>query len=127
MTFKPKGDRLLIRPDDKTDTIAGYQMMGSDIQDEAKGRVIARGTGVPLNNITLNITGDMSETNLLRLETCLRLQKEGREIEYKVGDHVLYGRYAGTKIVLDEVEYMVVRSVDCFGVIEDENTGEADY
>lgn len=127
MNFKPFGDRLVIRPDDKIDAIQGYQLIGSDIVETAQGRVMAVGTGVALHNIVLNITGEVSETNLLRLESIVRLIKEGREILYKVGDHVLYGKYAGTRVPIEGEEYLIMREVDCFGVVPDENTGEADY
>lgn len=127
MTFIPKGDRLFIKPDQKTDMIEGIQLLGSDIQEEPRGYVMAVGTGVALHNITLNVTGDVSETNLLRLESIVRLIKEGREIIYKVGDHVIYGRYAGTKVTIDGTEGLIMREVDVFGTVVNENDGSNDY
>lgn len=127
MTFKPFGDRLFIKPDQKQDMIEGIQLLGSDIQEEPRGYVMAVGTGVALHNITLNITGEVSEANLLRLESIVRLIKEGREIIYKVGDHVIFGRYAGTKVTIDGTEGLIMREQDCFGVVVDENDGSNDY
>jgi co-chaperonin GroES (HSP10) len=36
----------------------------------------------------------------------------------KVGDEVLYERYAGNKLVLDHVEYLVLKEDELMGVYE---------
>lgn len=137
MTFKPFGDRLFIKPDPKTDMIAGIQMLGSDIQEEPRGYVMAVGTGVALNNIKIDITFQVDKITddneskidrmLERVERIMELQVKGRDIIYKVGDHVIYGRYAGTKVTIDGTEGLIMREQDVFGVVVDENTGENDY
>ena len=40
-------------------------------------------------------------------------------MEVKVGDKVLYGKYAGTEITLDGNEYMILREEDVLAVIQD--------
>lgn len=39
------------------------------------------------------------------------------EMNVKAGDKVLYGKYAGTELVLDGTEYMIMRESDILGVI----------
>ncbi|MBA7619039.1 10 kDa chaperonin 1 [subsurface metagenome] len=36
----------------------------------------------------------------------------------KVGDKVLFGRYTGVEIIIDEVEHLIMREDDVLGVIE---------
>lgn len=45
---------------------------------------------------------------------------DGKEIkmEVKVGDQVIYSKYSGTEVKLDDVEYIVVRQNDILAVIE---------
>ena len=39
-------------------------------------------------------------------------------MELKVGDNVLYGKYAGTEITVDGKEYLMMRQSDVMAVIE---------
>ena len=45
---------------------------------------------------------------------------EGKEVkmEVKVGDHVIYSKYAGTEVKLDEDEYIIVKQNDILAVIQ---------
>lgn len=45
---------------------------------------------------------------------------EGKQIgmQVKVGDKVLYGKYAGTEVTVDGVKYVVLRQLDILAVIE---------
>ena len=45
---------------------------------------------------------------------------DGKEAEMKVsvGDKVIYSKYAGTEVELDDVEYIIVRQSDILAVIE---------
>ncbi len=45
---------------------------------------------------------------------------DGKEIkmEVKVGDQVIYSKYSGTEVKLEETEYIVVRQNDILAVIE---------
>lgn len=45
---------------------------------------------------------------------------DGNEVEMivKVGEKVLVGKYSGTKVKLDDVEYTIVRQSDILAVIE---------
>ena len=43
--------------------------------------------------------------------------KKDEPITVKVGDTVLYGKYAGTEISVDGKEYLIMRESDIFAVI----------
>ncbi len=45
---------------------------------------------------------------------------DGKEVqmEVKVGDQVIYSKYAGTEVKLDEEEYIIVKQNDILAVIE---------
>lgn len=119
MNFKPERDRILIKPADPDKYRGGLEFYGSDVQDKAEGEVIAVGPGVPLHNIRLEVTGEVTEAAMQKLKEVVELIERGREMRYKPGDYVMYGKYAGTKIRLDEVEYIIVREADVFGTLED--------
>ena len=46
---------------------------------------------------------------------------DGKEVtmEVKVGDQVIYSKYAGTEVKLDDEEYMVVRQSDILAIVEE--------
>ena len=46
---------------------------------------------------------------------------DGKEVamQVKVGDKVIYSKYAGTEVKLDGEEYMVVRQSDIVAIVED--------
>ena len=39
-------------------------------------------------------------------------------MQVKVGDKVLYGKFSGTEITVDEVKYVVIRQPDILAVID---------
>ena len=45
---------------------------------------------------------------------------DGKEItmHVKVGDKVIYSKYAGTEVKLDKVEYIIVRQNDILAIVE---------
>jgi chaperonin GroES len=45
---------------------------------------------------------------------------DGKEVkmEVKVGDQVIYSKYSGTDVKLDEEEYIVVKQSDILAIIE---------
>jgi chaperonin GroES len=38
--------------------------------------------------------------------------------EVKAGDRVLFGKYAGTEVKIDDVEHLIMREDDILGIIE---------
>jgi len=94
-TIRPLNDRIIVRRVEESEQMRG----GLYIPDTAKekpqeGEVIAIGNGKLLDNGT-------------------RIS-----IDIKVGDKVLFGKYAGTEIKLDGEEYLILREDDVLGVIE---------
>ena len=45
------------------------------------------------------------------------IDEKGNKPAVKVGDEVLYGKYAGTEITLEGKEYLIMRESDIFAVI----------
>ncbi len=49
-----------------------------------------------------------------------RLLKDGKKVplDVKVGDKVLVGKYSGSEVKLDDVEYLIVREDEVLGILE---------
>ena len=95
MSIRPLGDRVLVRQAEETSMTAGGIALPSSAQEKAtEGVVIAVGKGKVADN------GQVIPMNV------------------KVGDHVLYGKYAGTELKVDGEELMVMREDDIMGVKE---------
>lgn len=95
LKIRPLHDRVIIeRIEEEEKTAAGIYLPDSAKEKPIRGKVIAIGTGKTLD------TG------------------ENRPLDVKVGDNVLFGKYAGTEVKLDESEYLVMREEDIMGVIE---------
>ena len=97
MTVKvrPLADRVLVKPLDEKEVKKG----GIIIPDSAKerpqeGEIIAHGPG--------------------------KIGDDGKLIPMNVkkGDKVLYGKYSGTEIKLDNHEYLLMREDDILGILE---------
>src|SRR5260221_12822629 len=91
--IRPLGDRVVVKPDPKEETTRS----GIIIPDTAKekpqeGTVTAVGSG--------------------------RLQDNGGRsaMELHEGDHVLFAKYGGTEIILDDETYLVLRETDVLAV-----------
>ena len=39
-------------------------------------------------------------------------------LSVKVGDRILFGKYAGTEVTLDDEEYLIMREDDVLGILE---------
>lgn len=95
MNLKPLHDRIVIqRVEEEEKTAGGIIIPDAAKEKPARGKVIAAGEGKITDNgvkVAMNV---------------------------KVGDEVLFGKYAGTEIAVDGVDYLIVRQDDVFGVIE---------
>ena len=95
MKFKPLKDRLLVQYSDEPEkSSGGIYIPDSAKEKPQKGEVIAVGPG--------RITEDG------------KLQK----MEIKVGDVVLFEKYSGSKINIDNEEYLIIKEDDILGIIE---------
>lgn len=95
MKFKPLRDRVLVKYSTEDEKTAG----GLYIPDTAKekpqrGEIVAVGPG--------RVTDDG------------KLQP----VSVKVGDVVLFDKYSGSKVTMDEVEYLIIREEDILGILE---------
>ncbi len=94
MKFKPLKDRVLVKYSDEPEKSAGGIIIPETAKEKPqKGEVIAVGSG--------KITDDG------------KLQK----MEIKVGDNVLFEKYSGSKIVIDDTEYLIIREDDVLGLL----------
>jgi chaperonin GroES len=91
---KPLADRVVVKPLDDSEQMRG----GLYIPDTAKekpsqGEIFAVGPG--------------------------KLSDEGTrlELDVKVGDKVLYGKYSGTDVTLDGEEYLILRESDILAIV----------
>jgi chaperonin GroES len=95
MKIRPLGDRLLVkRVEEQTKTAGGILIPDNAKEKPAEGSVMAVGPG--------------------------KVQANGRlrEMEVKVGDTVLFGKYGGTEVKLDGVDYVILREEDVLGIIK---------
>jgi len=87
--IKPLADRVLIEPTEaEAKTSGGIFIPDSAQEKPQKGKVIAVGPG----------TKDV-------------------EMEVKVGDVVLYGKYSGTEINVDNKDYLIMRQSDIIAIL----------
>ena len=89
MNIRPLADRVLVKPAPAEEkTISGIIIPDSAKEKPLKGEVIAIGNGT-----------------------------KDEEMVVKKGDQVLYGKYAGTEIELDNEKYLIMRQSDILAII----------
>ncbi len=89
MNIKPLADRVLIKPAAAEEkTVGGIIIPDSAKEKPLKGSVVAVGEGTKDEKMIL-----------------------------KKGDHVLYGKYAGTEIELEGEQYLIMRQSDVLAII----------
>ena len=87
--FKPLADRVLIEPQKAEEkTASGIFIPDTAKEKPQRGKVLAAGIG----------TKDVI-------------------MEVKVGDEVLYGKYAGTEISLEENDYLIMKQSEILAVV----------
>ena len=89
MNIRPLADRVLIQPAAAEEkTVSGIIIPDSAKEKPLKGEVIAIGNGT-----------------------------KDKEMVVKVGDTVLYGKYAGTELELEGGKYLIMRQSDILAII----------
>ena len=87
--IKPLADRVLIEPQEaQAKTAAGIYIPDTAKEKPQQGKVIAAGPG-----------------------------KKDEPMEVKVGDVVLYGKYAGTEVSVDDNKYLIVKQSDILAIL----------
>lgn len=95
MKIRPLHDRVIIRRmEEERTTAGGIVIPDSATEKPIQGEVIAVGNGKILEN------------------------GEVRALDVKVGDKVLFGKYAGTEIKIEGKEFLMMREDDILGVVE---------
>lgn len=94
MNIKPLGDRIIIKVVESEETTkSGIVLPGTAKEKPMQGEVLAVGSG------------EMVDGKKVPLEV-------------KVGDKVIYSKYAGTEVKVDGNEYLIIRQSDVLAVIE---------
>ncbi len=94
MSIKPLGDRVVIKSTEMEETTkSGIVLTGSAKEKPQTAEVVAVGPGgmVDGKEVVMNV---------------------------KIGDTVLYSKYAGTEVKLDDEEYIIVRQSDLLAIVE---------
>lgn len=94
MAIVPLGDRVLIKPLESEETTKGGIVLPDTAKEKPQeGKIVAVGKG------------KMEDGKIIALEV-------------KVGDKVLYGKYAGTEIKVDGEDHLITREDDILGIIK---------
>jgi chaperonin GroES len=89
VNVKPLADRVLVEPAPaETKTSGGIIIPDTAKEKPMRGKIVAVGNGKPDEPMTV-----------------------------KVGDTVLYGKYAGTELNVDGKEYLIMRESDIYAII----------
>ena len=87
--IKPLADRVVIEPKEaETRTASGIYIPDTAKEKPQQGKVVAAG---PV--------------------------KKDEPMEVKVGDTVLYGKYAGTEVTVDGAKYLIVKQSDILAIL----------
>lgn len=94
MNIKPLGDRVVIKVIEKEEkTKSGIVLPDSAKEKPQEGEVLAVGSG------------EMVDGNKVPLEV-------------KVGDKIIYSKYAGTEVKVEDEEYLILRQSDILAIME---------
>ena len=87
--FQPLSNRVLVRRLEQEEKLKGGIIIPDTAKEKPqKGKVVAVGTG-----------------------------KKDEPMTVKVGDNILYGKYAGTEITVEGREYLIMRESDIFAIV----------
>ena len=95
MKIRPLQDRMLVeRVEEEEQTKGGIIIPDTAKEKPAEGKVIAVGNG--------------------------KLGEDGKRIplEVKKGNRILFGKYSGTEVKIEDKEYLIMREDDVLGIIE---------
>ena len=95
MKIRPLHDRVIVkRMEEERTSPGGIVIPDTAAEKPIKGEVIAAGNG--------------------------KIQENGeiRKLDVKVGDKVLFGKYAGTEVKVDGQELLVMKEDDIMAIIE---------
>lgn len=91
---RPLGDRVLIKPNEREEvTKSGLVLPDTAKEKPQQGKVVAIGSG--------------------------RVTDDGKKVplDVKSGDTVLYAKYAGTEVRLDDIDYLIISERDVLAIV----------
>lgn len=91
MKIKPLFDRVLILPTPEKETSSGLALPNTSTERPYFGKVVAVGDGTDTEN-------------------------KPHKLVVAVGDKILYSRYGGTPIIIDKIEYVIMRQADILAI-----------
>ncbi len=95
MNVRPLQDRVLVkRIEAETKTTGGIIIPDNNKEKPSEGEVMAVGAGYRLQDGTI------------------------RALDVRAGDRILFGKYAGTEVKVEGLEYLIVKEDDILGVVE---------
>lgn len=95
MKVRPLSDRVLVeRVEEEEKTVGSIVIPDTAKEKPQKGKVVAVGKG------SRNEKGDIIP------------------LEVKEGDVVLFGKYSGTDVKIDSVEYLILKESDILAIVE---------
>ena len=94
MNLKPLGDRLIVEPVQQEEmTASGIVLPETAKEKPMQGKVLAAGPGA-------------------RKDDGARIA-----MDVKVGDTVLYAKYAGTEVKIDDNKYLILKETDVLAIV----------
>ena len=93
--IQPLADRVIVKPKEADETTKGGIILPDTAKEKPiEGKIVAVGSG--------------------------KVTEEGKVINLnvKVGDTVLYGKYSGTEISVEGDEYLIMRESDIYGIVK---------
>ena len=94
MKIRPLHDRVIVkRLEEEKTSPGGIVIPDSAAEKPVRGEVVAAGNGKLLENGST------------------------RPLDVKVGDKILFGKYSGTEVKVDGVDYLVMREDDIVAVL----------
>ena len=94
MKLRPLHDRVIVkRLENETKTASGIVIPDNAAEKPDQGEVIAIGNGKILED------------------------GKTRPLDVKVGDRILFGKYSGTTVKIENIEYLVMREDDIMGIV----------
>ncbi len=94
INLKPLADRVIVKPSEAEEKTKGGIILPDTAKEKPiEGTIVAIGPG--------------------------KVSDDGKIVkpEVKVGDKVLYGKYSGTEVTVEGVEYLIMRESDIFAII----------
>lgn len=91
--IKPLGDRVIVKPIERETMKGGIIIPDTAKEKPMEGEVLAVGPG------KMTDKGDRSA------------------MEIKKGDRVLYGKYSGTEVKLDDETYLIIHQDEILGIL----------